>query len=203
MVIAELDADKYRDLAQEYDVHGFPTLKIFVNGEPKPYSGDRSLDDLVEFVNNAAGTARKTDGSVDTAYGRIPEVDEVIAQLKDLSEESLKKVREALDKVPEEMAANKKVYEQLMKKISQKGEAYIETEKARISKFLMSDSVSKLKKGAFRVRKNILGAFAALKEAAKPVESEVPEVPVAAEVPEVPVEPEEPKVAEKAEEPEL
>ena len=167
MVIAELDADKYRDLAQEYDVHGFPTLKIFVNGEPKPYSGDRSLDDLVEFVNNAAGTARKTDGSVDTAYGRIPEVDEVIAQLKDLSEESLKKVREALDKVPEEMAANKKVYEQLMKKISQKGEAYIETEKARISKFLMSDSVSKLKKGAFRVRKNILGAFAALKEAAK------------------------------------
>ena len=62
MVIAELDADKYRDLAQEYDVHGFPTLKIFVNGEPKPYSGDRSLDDLVEFVNNAAGTARKSDG---------------------------------------------------------------------------------------------------------------------------------------------
>lgn len=200
MVIAELDADKYRDLAQEYDVHGFPTLKIFVNGEPKPYSGDRSLDDLVEFVNNAAGTARKTDGSVDTAYGRIPEVDEVIAQLKDLSEESLKKVREALDKVPEEMVANKKVYEQLMKKISQKGEAYIETEKARISKFLMSDSVSKLKKGAFRVRKNILGAFAALKEAAKPVESEVPvesAEPVAAE------EPEEPKAAEKAEEPEL
>ena len=188
-----MDADKYRDLAQEYDVHGFPTLKIFVNGEPKPYSGDRSLDDLVEFVNNAAGTARKTDGSVDTAYGRIPEVDEVIAQLKDLSEESLKKVRE-------EMAANKKVYEQLMKKISQKGEAYIETEKARISKFLMSDSVSNLKTGAFRVRKNILGAFAALKEAAKPVESEVPvesAEPVAAE------EPEEPKAAEKAEEPEL
>ena len=60
--------------------------------------------------------------------------------------------------------------------------------------------MSKLKKGAFRVRKNILGAFAALKEAAKPVESEVPvesAEPVAAE------EPEEPKAAEKAEEPEL
>lgn len=189
MVIAELDADKYRDLAQEYDVHGFPTLKIFLNGEPKPYPGNRNLDDMVEFVNNAAGTARRPDGTVDTSYGRIPEVDEVIAQLKDLSQESLDKVKEALDKVPEEMEARKKVYEQLMKKISQKGEAYIETEKARISKFLMSDSVSKLKKGAFRVRKNILGAFAALKEPAVPeVPAETPAEPVEAEVPAEPVE---------------
>ena len=33
-----------------------------------------------------------------------------------------------------------------------------------MSKFLMSDSVSKLKKGAFRVRKNILSAFDSLKK---------------------------------------
>ena len=191
-----MDADKYRDLAQEYDVHGFPTLKIFLNGEPKPYPGNRNLDDMVEFVNNAAGTARRPDGTVDTSYGRIPEVDEVIAQLKDLSQESLDKVKEALDKVPEEMEARKKVYEQLMKKISQKGEAYIETEKARISKFLMSDSVSKLKKGAFRVRKNILGAFAALKEPAEPAEpaetpAETPAEPAEPVETEVPVVPEE------------
>lgn len=164
MVIAELDADKYKDIAQTYDVHGFPTLKIFVNGEEHPYKGDRSLEDLVEFVNNAAGTARKSDGSVDVSYGRIPEVDEVIAQLKDVSEESVKKIKEALEKVPETMAANKKVYEQLLKRIVEKGTDYIDNEKARVSKFLMSDSVSKLKKGAFRVRKNILSAFDSLKK---------------------------------------
>ena len=45
----------------------------------------------------------------------------------------------------------------------EKGLDYIDTEKARLSKFLMSDSVSKVKKGAFRVRMNVLGAFDALK----------------------------------------
>lgn len=76
----------------------------------------------------------------------------------------MKKIKEALEKVPETMAANKKVYEQLLKRIVEKGTDYIDNEKARVSKFLMSDSVSKLKKGAFRVRKNILSAFDSLKK---------------------------------------
>ena len=173
VIIAELDADAHRDVAQTYGVTGFPTLKvfvtcifhkqIFVNGEPKDYNGDRSLEDMVEFVNNAAGTARRADGTVDTAYGRIPEIDALLAEIKNLNEENMAKVKEALAKVPEEMEANKKVYENLMKKITEKGVAYIDTEKARIQRFLMSDSVSKLKKGAFRIRSNVLDAFKSLK----------------------------------------
>lgn len=27
-MIAELDADAHRDVAKDYDVHGFPTLKV-------------------------------------------------------------------------------------------------------------------------------------------------------------------------------
>ena len=134
-----------------------------MNGEPKDYNGDRSLEDMVEFVNNAAGTARRADGTVDTAYGRIPEIYALLAEIKNLNEENMAKVKEALAKVPEEMEANKKVYENLMKKITEKGVAYIDTEKARIQRFLMSDSVSKLKKGAFRIRSNVLDAFKSLK----------------------------------------
>ena len=53
--------------------------QIFVKGQPKDYQGDRSLEDMVEFVNDNAGTARRADGTVDTAYGRLPEVDKVLA----------------------------------------------------------------------------------------------------------------------------
>lgn len=115
-------------------------------------------------MNNAAGTARNTDGTVDTTYGRLPEVDAVIAEVKELSEEGVAKIKEALAGVSEEFAATRKVYEALMKRIQEKGLDYIETEKARVSKFLMSDSVSKVKKGAFRIRLNVLNAFDALKQ---------------------------------------
>ncbi|KAK8805187.1 hypothetical protein WA538_001649 [Blastocystis sp. DL] len=181
VVIAELDADAHRDFAQKFDVHGFPTLKIFVKGQPKDYQGDRSLEDMVEFVNDNAGTARRADGTVDTAYGRLPEVDKVLAQMKELNEENVAKVKEALAKIPDEMAANRKVYESVMKKISEKGASYLDSEKARIQKFLSSDSVSKLKKGAFRIRSNVLEAFQSLKpEEVKeeaPKEETKPEVP--------------------------
>lgn len=115
-------------------------------------------------MNNAAGTARNTDGTVDTTYGRLAEVDAVIAEVKELSEEGVAKIKEALAGVSEEFAATRKVYEALLKRIQEKGLDYIETEKARVSKFLMSDSVSKVKKGAFRIRLNVLNAFDALKQ---------------------------------------
>ena len=58
-----------------------------------------------------------------------------------------------------------------MKNIKEKGVEYLDTEKARIQRFLMSDSVSKLKKGAFRIRSNVLDAFNSL----KPVTTETTE----------------------------
>ena len=114
-------------------------------------------------MNNAAGTARLPDGTVDTSCGRLVEVDKVIESVKELSDENVKTIKEALAKVDDSLAATRKVYESLLKRIQEKGLDYIDTEKARLSKFLMSDSVSKVKKGAFRVRMNVLGAFDALK----------------------------------------
>ncbi|KAE9611837.1 putative protein disulfide-isomerase [Lupinus albus] len=51
--IANLDADKYRDLAGKYDVSGFSTLKFFPknNKAGEEYGGGRDLDDFVAFIN--------------------------------------------------------------------------------------------------------------------------------------------------------
>lgn len=58
VVIAKVDADAHRDLGTEYGVTGFPTLKFFPKGstDPEDYKGGREEDDLVEFLNNKAGT---------------------------------------------------------------------------------------------------------------------------------------------------
>jgi len=58
VVIADLDADQYKDLAGKYGVSGFPTLKFFKKGSttPEDYSGGREAADIIEFVNKQSGT---------------------------------------------------------------------------------------------------------------------------------------------------
>ena len=58
VVIAEVDADADRVLADRFEIHGYPTLKFFPAGEKveaEDYKGDRSLDALVNFMNEKAG----------------------------------------------------------------------------------------------------------------------------------------------------
>eukprot|EP00003_Mantamonas_plastica_P000209 TRINITY_DN101_c0_g1_i2.p1 TRINITY_DN101_c0_g1~~TRINITY_DN101_c0_g1_i2.p1 ORF type:complete len:375 (+),score=141.23 TRINITY_DN101_c0_g1_i2:40-1164(+) len=58
VAIAKVDADAHRDLGSRFGVSGFPTLKWFPKGskDPKDYTGGRSADELVKWVNAEAGT---------------------------------------------------------------------------------------------------------------------------------------------------
>ncbi|TMW63242.1 hypothetical protein Poli38472_002183 [Pythium oligandrum] len=58
IVIAKVDADAHKDLAQSYKVTGFPTLKWFPKGSIKEedYSGGRGEDDFASFLNEKLGT---------------------------------------------------------------------------------------------------------------------------------------------------
>lgn len=42
VVLAKVDATEESELAESYDVEGFPTLFFFIDGEHKPYPGQRS-----------------------------------------------------------------------------------------------------------------------------------------------------------------
>ncbi|KAK8952507.1 Protein disulfide-isomerase 5-2 [Platanthera zijinensis] len=50
VVIAKLDADKYRKLASKHEIDGFPTLKLFVHGVPIEYTGPRKAEQLIRFL---------------------------------------------------------------------------------------------------------------------------------------------------------
>ncbi|KAL8159113.1 hypothetical protein V2J09_000650 [Rumex salicifolius] len=50
ILIAKLDADKYRSLGNKYEIDGFPTLKIFIHGVPTDYYGPRKSDLLIRFL---------------------------------------------------------------------------------------------------------------------------------------------------------
>ncbi|KAK9271311.1 hypothetical protein L1049_026901 [Liquidambar formosana] len=50
IVIAKVDADKFTCLACKYDIDGYPTLKLFMNGVPVEYNGPRKAELLVQYL---------------------------------------------------------------------------------------------------------------------------------------------------------
>ena len=56
-----VDADAHKDLGGKYGVQSVPTIKWFPAGsdEGEDYSGGRTIEDLVAFVNGKTGLSRK------------------------------------------------------------------------------------------------------------------------------------------------
>ncbi|KAL9256773.1 disulfide-isomerase 5-2-like protein [Drosera capensis] len=50
VVIAKIDADKYRRISSKYEIDGFPTLEIFMHGVPTEYYGPRKAEILIRFL---------------------------------------------------------------------------------------------------------------------------------------------------------
>ena len=58
IIIAEVNADEDRILAERFEIAGFPTLKFFPAGAadaPEDYEGGRTAMDLVRYTNEKIG----------------------------------------------------------------------------------------------------------------------------------------------------
>ena len=58
--LAKVDATAHPGLQKEHQIKGFPTIKYFNKGKASDYSGGRTADDIVSWVNKKAGPAAKT-----------------------------------------------------------------------------------------------------------------------------------------------
>lgn len=57
VMLAEVDCTVHEKTCSEYEVSGYPTLKIFKNGEASEYNGGRSANDFVSTMAKQAGPA--------------------------------------------------------------------------------------------------------------------------------------------------
>uniref|UniRef100_A0A2N9HVL3 Protein disulfide-isomerase n=1 Tax=Fagus sylvatica TaxID=28930 RepID=A0A2N9HVL3_FAGSY len=55
VALAKVDATEENDLAQQYDIQGFPTVLFFVDGVHKPYTGQRTKDGIVTWIKKKTG----------------------------------------------------------------------------------------------------------------------------------------------------
>lgn len=70
VVLAKVDADKFKELGERYGVTGYPTLKLFTKGQTKPtdFTGGREENSMIAALNEIAGTHRLPGGRL------LPEV---------------------------------------------------------------------------------------------------------------------------------
>eukprot|EP00826_Nyctotherus_ovalis_P004869 TRINITY_DN11082_c0_g1_i12.p1 TRINITY_DN11082_c0_g1~~TRINITY_DN11082_c0_g1_i12.p1 ORF type:complete len:491 (+),score=170.33 TRINITY_DN11082_c0_g1_i12:230-1702(+) len=49
-VLAKLNADEHRDIGEKEGVTSYPTIKFYVHGNPVEYEGERTADDVINFL---------------------------------------------------------------------------------------------------------------------------------------------------------
>lgn len=166
VVIAKVDAEaeNARALTKEQGVTGYPTIKFFAKGstEPEAYSGPRSEEAFVKFINEKAGTHRAIGGGLDTVAGTIAALDEIVAehvaaQKLDTLVAEVKKAAQGLqDKYAE-------YYVKAAEKLS-KNEEYATKEIARLQKILAKGGSAPEKLDDIVSRSNILSRFVGQEE---------------------------------------
>ncbi|KAG8059024.1 hypothetical protein GUJ93_ZPchr0002g25559 [Zizania palustris] len=57
IIVAKVNADKYKKLGSKYGVDGFPTLMFFDHGTPTEYTGSRKADLLIENLKKLVAPA--------------------------------------------------------------------------------------------------------------------------------------------------
>lgn len=48
--VAKLDATVHKEFAGQHRIQGFPTLKLFIGGNPVDYQGERTVDAMSQFI---------------------------------------------------------------------------------------------------------------------------------------------------------
>ncbi|KAL7126531.1 hypothetical protein ABFS83_14G194200 [Erythranthe nasuta] len=165
VVIANVDADKYKDIGEKFGVSGFPTLKFFPknNKAGEEYDGGRDLNEFVTFINEKCGTSRDPKGQLTSKAGIVEALDtlvkEFIAASSDDKKAVYKCLEEEADKLTGPTARYGKIYVKAAKSCMDKGSDYAKNEVLRLERIL-AKSISAAKGDEFTLKKNILSTFA-------------------------------------------
>ena len=161
VLIAKVDAeaDNSKATAQDQGVKSYPTIKFFPKGSTtaEPYEGGRTELDLLNFMNEKAGTHRMAGGKLDEFGGTVPSLDSIILKItggetvSSLSEELRGAAKDLKDRYAE-------YYVKVSDKVS-KNEGYVEKELSRLQGLIKKGGLAPQKIDDLTSRSNILRKF--------------------------------------------
>lgn len=158
-MIAKVDceAPNAKATAQEAGVSSYPTINFYPKGskEPIPYTGGRSQEDIISFMNEKAGTHRVAGGGLDSLAGTIPSLDTLVASLKSGGAAAYAEFEKAAGGLKDK-------YAEYYAKVAKKAEAnsgYVEKEMTRLQGLLKKGGLAPEKMDDLMSRGNILSKF--------------------------------------------
>lgn len=162
-VVAKVDADAEKDLGSKYGISGFPTIKFFPkdNKDGEEYSGGRSEQDFIDFLNEKCKTNRVSGGGVSDEAGRIEKFDGFAKDFmanQDKRDAILEEAKSLID--AQENTKMATYYTKVMERVQSKGDAFVINEIERLKRLIDGD-ISTAKKDEFSMRRNILKQFKA------------------------------------------
>jgi len=164
-VLANFDADAApnKPIASSYGVQSYPTLKFFAKGTsqktPEDYTGNRSEQDLVKFMNEKCGTHRAVGGGLNDFAGRVGTLDSFAAELFSALPTSRAKIYEDATATAKSLGASGAYYLRVMQKVIDGSEDYVEKETKRLKSILEKRTSSPSKIDEIKTKLNVLAAF--------------------------------------------
>jgi len=114
--LGKVDATEESKLAEKFDVRGYPTLKFYKNGKDQEYTGGRTADTIVTWLEKKTGPPAKTLENVEAAKAFIAENEiAIIGFFKDLESADAKSFLAAastMDDYPFGIASEATVFEE-------------------------------------------------------------------------------------------
>lgn len=161
VIVSKVDAEAENSqaIAREQGVTGYPTIKFFPKGSttPEVYTGGRSEQDLVRFLNTKAGTHRAVGGGLDEFAGIVPEINAIVAKFT--SSDNVEMLVADVAKVAKGLSAMySQYYVRVAEKVSKNKEFAI-NELARLQKILQKGGSAPEKIDDMVSRSNILRQF--------------------------------------------
>jgi len=83
--LGKVDATEESELAEENSVRGYPTLKFYRNGKVIDYSGGRTADEIVNWIEKKTGPAARTITAQDDLDAFLKEKDVAVVGVFDVS----------------------------------------------------------------------------------------------------------------------
>ena len=65
LFLSKVDATVEKKLAEKFEIQGFPTVKLFIKGEPIEYTGGRKEQEVINWMRKKTGPATKPIKNVD------------------------------------------------------------------------------------------------------------------------------------------
>ncbi|TAQ90273.1 hypothetical protein B7494_g1446 [Chlorociboria aeruginascens] len=165
VLVAKVDAEaeNSKATAKDQGVSSYPTIKFFPKGtkEAEAYSGGRTEQDIVSFINEKAGTHRAPGGGLDATAGTIEALDTLVAKLtggSSIAEVAAEATKAAADLKAEAQYKYAEYYVKVFDKLS-KSDVYAAKELARLDNIIKKGGLAPQKLDEFTSKTNILKRF--------------------------------------------